>query len=308
VQPWDASSIRLEKSIDGSDYINPSPITLTSEIPDTQKTNSFLNGPLKRRYIAAQGPTEGTAFQFWQMVLQETQDSGVIIMLARRFKRGRDRCSRYFPTDMKIPSMTIRAPVLRKAEHGGESKGEVSLDDEFAAHKLVTDTGPNEHGQLDRWSSFENSRLRVTNLSGDTEVCLATIDTGISVNVVSREVVESLGIPINAKGRGALTRFSGETVRSEGTVQLLIHLPQNPVPRQEEFYVLNDLGAHQTLLSGKTAMRIGYIRRPADIPGSAHQRVQGGEKKDEAAIREPPRTGIVGSLPSNPLSFGAITK
>jgi protein-tyrosine phosphatase len=108
VQPWEASRVRLKKPIDGSDYINASSITLTSEIPDTQEANPFMNGPLQRRYIAAQGPTEGTAFHFWQMVLQH---SAVIIMLTGHFEGGRERCSHYFPTDMKNPSMTVRAPM-----------------------------------------------------------------------------------------------------------------------------------------------------------------------------------------------------
>jgi hypothetical protein len=137
-------------------------------------------------------------------------------------------------------------------------------------------------------------------LGGDSVWIRATVGIGDDLAVVSRKVVETIRLPIDAKGRGTLVACPGmPNAVSQGTVRLLLRPPHDPASSHAKFHVVEDLGAHQALLSVKMAIALLYLPRPADIPGSAPQRDQGGGKKDEAAISEPPRRGIIGSLPSN---------
>ncbi|CAL8072048.1 unnamed protein product [Calicophoron daubneyi] len=50
----------------------------------------------KPRYIATQGTVEATQGSFWRMIWQEK--SAVIVMITNIKERGRDKCSRYWPT------------------------------------------------------------------------------------------------------------------------------------------------------------------------------------------------------------------
>ncbi|KIW62544.1 hypothetical protein, variant [Phialophora macrospora] len=280
-QPWDTSRIRLKKPIEGSDYINASPITLTCEIPGLNAIgNKDAPFPLKRRYIATQGPTEETRFHFWQMVLQETQHSGVIIMLTRHFEGGKEKCSHYFPSDMENPTMILRAPVTRGEGHGGEFKGEVVANDQIAPCKPVSDMDP-----------VGKFQLGVTNVSGDVRLCLATVDTGTPVNVVSREFVESIGFPIDTEGRGTLfTCLDGQKVASQGTVQISFELTEVPLSKEAEFHVVEDLGSHQVLLRTELAE---WARLSSDLlwrvikPGS-EQHDWSWETEDEVVLRAEP--------------------
>lgn len=100
VQPWDVSRIKLKTPIQGSDYINASPIVLKS------KQNASSDKPQK--YIATQGPKQGQYLHFWRMVHQEIgEDTGVIIMLTQLIEENKEKCSPYFPSELEKPTMSL---------------------------------------------------------------------------------------------------------------------------------------------------------------------------------------------------------
>lgn len=119
VQPWDQSRIRLKHPIDGSDYVNASPISLTSRsaplnpnaLPtapaDEQSTPTEID--LSRsKYIATQGPKEGQFSHFWNMVMQETVgEVGVIVMLTQCWEGSKEKCGQYFPTSTDVPTLDL---------------------------------------------------------------------------------------------------------------------------------------------------------------------------------------------------------
>ncbi|RMD40187.1 hypothetical protein DV735_g4944, partial [Chaetothyriales sp. CBS 134920] len=80
IQPWEKSRIKLDSTIQGSNYINASPIKL--------------------EYIATQGPKDDQISHFWHMVMQQTpSEGGVIIMLTRLHEGLKEKCALYFPRD-----------------------------------------------------------------------------------------------------------------------------------------------------------------------------------------------------------------
>jgi protein-tyrosine phosphatase len=119
VQPWDASRIKLKVPIDGSDYVNASPISLksrsVSSSPNAKPTTSVdqqvtpsNTGLLESKYIATQGPKEGQFSHFWNMVMQETVgEVGVIVMLTQCWEGNKEKCGQYFPDSMDMPTLNL---------------------------------------------------------------------------------------------------------------------------------------------------------------------------------------------------------
>ena len=79
-----------------SDYINASPIKLTTTKSGTEK-----------KFIATQGPKEGIHGHIWRMIWQECAGPAVIVMLTQTHEAGREKCFQYFPTDLEDPIMEI---------------------------------------------------------------------------------------------------------------------------------------------------------------------------------------------------------
>jgi len=79
-----------------SDYINASPIKLTTTKSGTEK-----------KFIATQGPKEGIHSHIWRMIWQECAGPAVIVMLTQTHEAGREKCFQYFPTDLEDPVMEI---------------------------------------------------------------------------------------------------------------------------------------------------------------------------------------------------------
>ncbi|KAI9680841.1 MAG: hypothetical protein M1817_004281 [Caeruleum heppii] len=96
VQPWRNNRIHLHVAPGQCDYINASPIIVTSTKSD-QDT----------RYIATQGPKEGQYNHIWRMIWHETADPAVIVMLTQTLESGRDKCFQYFPLDMDDPTISV---------------------------------------------------------------------------------------------------------------------------------------------------------------------------------------------------------
>uniref|UniRef100_A0A1X7UMB9 protein-tyrosine-phosphatase n=1 Tax=Amphimedon queenslandica TaxID=400682 RepID=A0A1X7UMB9_AMPQE len=87
ILPFDHTRVILKDGYDpdvpGSDYINANYIS--GETPDSDC-----------EYIATQGCLPATVNDFWRMVWQE--GSLVIVMITNEVERGRNKCSRYWPS------------------------------------------------------------------------------------------------------------------------------------------------------------------------------------------------------------------
>ncbi|KAJ9654632.1 tyrosine protein phosphatase 1 [Neophaeococcomyces mojaviensis] len=108
VQPWDASRIKLQIPIGGSDYVNASPIVLKSKSPKASEEESGGSSTVTMKYIASQGPKQGQESHFWHMVHQETVgDTAVVIMLTQLVESNKEKCAQYFPAELDNPMMTL---------------------------------------------------------------------------------------------------------------------------------------------------------------------------------------------------------
>ncbi|KAH4101776.1 hypothetical protein HBH70_190960 [Parastagonospora nodorum] len=96
VNPYLAHRVKLEVPEGHSDYINASPITLT-----TTKSNTVL------KYIATQGPIADSWSHIWRMIWKENQDPAVIVMLTQTHETGREKCYPYYPQSPSNPDMRI---------------------------------------------------------------------------------------------------------------------------------------------------------------------------------------------------------
>ncbi|KAI9784431.1 MAG: hypothetical protein M1816_000855 [Peltula sp. TS41687] len=90
VQPWARNRIHLKVPPEHNDYINASPIVLTSS-----------NTAQEKKYIATQGPMQGQLNLFWRMIWDETSDPAVIVMLTQTAEGGREKCFQYFPASLE---------------------------------------------------------------------------------------------------------------------------------------------------------------------------------------------------------------
>lgn len=108
VMPWNASRVKLNEPIEGSDYVNASPIVLrttTSEANEAHK-DSYEAAVMDTKYIASQGPKQKQFSHFWHMVHQQIKgDIGVIIMLTQLVEQEREKCAQYFPLNLDHPTL-----------------------------------------------------------------------------------------------------------------------------------------------------------------------------------------------------------
>ena len=102
IQPWVNSRIKLKVLPGTCDYINASPIIL----------NDIKTSSIQTKYIATQGPKGDQFSHFWNMVMAETADPAVIIMLTQTHEGNREKCAQYFPLSKEKP--TISFPALYK--------------------------------------------------------------------------------------------------------------------------------------------------------------------------------------------------
>ncbi|KAL5121081.1 hypothetical protein ACEQ8H_000932 [Pleosporales sp. CAS-2024a] len=100
VNPYVQHRVKMDVPQGQSDYINASPITLT-----TTKSRTVL------RYIAtqslAQGPMADSWSHIWRMIWKENQEEAVIVMLTQTHEQGREKCFPYYPHSPSSPDMRI---------------------------------------------------------------------------------------------------------------------------------------------------------------------------------------------------------
>lgn len=116
IHPWEGNRIHLKVPSDAFDYINASPIELTS-----------ADGT-KKKWIATQGPITGQFHLFWRMLWQEVEHTAIIIMLTPftdNDYRFADKCGRYFPeTKPGGPPM-----IVRDEESGDDWEVKLTVED-----------------------------------------------------------------------------------------------------------------------------------------------------------------------------------
>jgi protein-tyrosine phosphatase len=105
IKPWGHNRIRLRVAGPDLDYVNASPIVLTSPSDPSRP-------PLK--YIAMQGPTRQSLDYVWRMMAEQLTSPIVIVQLTNMYENNEEKCFPYFPFDS---SVAPQSAVQRHAEH-----------------------------------------------------------------------------------------------------------------------------------------------------------------------------------------------
>ncbi|KAL5278678.1 PTPRD family protein [Megaselia abdita] len=87
ILPYESSRVFLTPipGVEGSDYVNA----------------SFIDGyRYKSAYIAAQGPLQDTAEDFWRMLWEH--NSTIVVMLTKLKEMGREKCFQYWPHERSV--------------------------------------------------------------------------------------------------------------------------------------------------------------------------------------------------------------
>ncbi|TGO35903.1 hypothetical protein BHYA_0142g00190 [Botrytis hyacinthi] len=115
VHPWAANRIRLIVPEGYNDYINASPVTLTS----TAEKQSTMKKGLQDKYICMQGPKSQTVDHTWHMMwhsisVPDNAAPGVIIMLSplvgpnpAKPDEMMEKCYQYYPMSEEDPPLIV---------------------------------------------------------------------------------------------------------------------------------------------------------------------------------------------------------
>jgi len=129
ISPWAKNRIHLEVPDGYNDYINASPVTLTS----TSEKQSDLKPGIQDKYICMQGPKKQTVDHTWHMLwhsisVPDNAAPGVIIMLSPTIgpnpndpSKMMEKCYQYYPHDADSPPLRINESL----ELGGNFKATV---------------------------------------------------------------------------------------------------------------------------------------------------------------------------------------
>lgn len=97
IKPWNHNRVKLRVPPGEFDYVNASPIELSSS--DSKQP------PLK--YIAMQGPTAPSFDYVWRMVAEQTTSPAVIVQLTTMSEGMVEKCGQYFPPALEEPTWTL---------------------------------------------------------------------------------------------------------------------------------------------------------------------------------------------------------
>lgn len=100
IQPWDKNRVKLKVPTGQIDYINASPIVLTTSAP-----TEAARPP--DRYIVMQGPKISSVDHVWRMVYEQMRSPAVIVMLTETHEGAHEKCYPYFPKSPDDPPMMI---------------------------------------------------------------------------------------------------------------------------------------------------------------------------------------------------------
>ncbi|ETI21270.1 hypothetical protein G647_07615 [Cladophialophora carrionii CBS 160.54] len=122
-----------------------------------------------------------------------------------------------------------------------------------------------------RVKKFRGIPLLLRKLDGDTIKPTATTDTGSDSNVISKALVDLLGIHLNKNGGATTTTqlsvLNDMKADTLGTVDLEFSVFCNGTQMRRLFHVVQKIGAHQMLLSAELTMELGHFYR---LPCKCH--------------------------------------
>ncbi|MCJ1287819.1 hypothetical protein MMC26_007171 [Xylographa opegraphella] len=133
IWPWANSRVHLKVPEGECDYINASPISISSSKDSTET-----------RYIVTQGPKEANIHHFWQMIWHEIDHVGVIVMLTQLVEGPREKCHQYYPDVADRDGLSLQWRTETGEERKGIIKATESTFDEASKttiRKLVLSYG-----------------------------------------------------------------------------------------------------------------------------------------------------------------------
>ncbi|KAH8673348.1 protein-tyrosine phosphatase-like protein [Xylariales sp. PMI_506] len=89
IQPYNNNRVKLQVPEGSPDYINASPIILSSPLKPKERP--------PHRYIAMQGPLERTTDHTWRMIGEQLASPAVIVMLTETHENNLEKCFQYYP-------------------------------------------------------------------------------------------------------------------------------------------------------------------------------------------------------------------
>lgn len=145
IQPWENNRVRLRVAPGQQDYVNASPVTLTSVAPTARirqdTVGDLAGGGGPDQYIAMQGPKHKTTGHVWRMVVEQLESPAVIVMLTETHEGNTEKCYPYFPrTPEDAPLEINRKDEFRdgfRASVRCEAIEETEAGDAIELRKLV---------------------------------------------------------------------------------------------------------------------------------------------------------------------------
>lgn len=103
IQPWANNRVKLQVPEGRVNYVNASPISL-DPVPSQDGADDDAKND---RFIAMQGPKQLTVNHVWRMIVEQLEDSGVIVMLTETHESNMEKCFQYFPRRKEDPPIRI---------------------------------------------------------------------------------------------------------------------------------------------------------------------------------------------------------
>ncbi|EXJ96040.1 hypothetical protein A1O1_01166 [Capronia coronata CBS 617.96] len=240
VQPWESARVKLRKPIGGSDYVNASPITLSSRnVHQYQRSDSSASASAAQvecRYIASQGPKEGQFSHFWHMVMQETTgEVGVIVMLTQLYEGNKEKCAQYYPPNFDNPTIALAA---HEDGNGNESARSTDDGDPFLdAPAMIADAdgvGTDSHSdnpasQSDQANQGQCGTVTLMSLHEDIKLGCEVRRLKLTIDGESKEIYHyfyknwpDFGKP-EAEDRKALMELTKVTKEVAGDSPRVVH-------------------------------------------------------------------------------------
>lgn len=172
IQPWDRNRVRLRVPPGRVDYINASPIVLTTTAPAQAARPPD-------RYIAMQGPKKSSVSHVWRMVYEQLRSPAVIVMLTETHEGVMEKCYPYYPQHPDDPPMllnehdefgdgfhaSVRCDAIESLLGGAIEQRRILL----RVHRQVTQTVPAKNGSAAGETSTTATATTTTTTTVDYE-------------------------------------------------------------------------------------------------------------------------------------------
>ena len=203
IYPWVNNRVKLQVPEGKLDYINASPIVLSSPFASHES-----RPPL--RYIAMQGPMVNTVGHAWRMVAEQLQSPAVIVMLTETHDAGFEKCFPYFPYSPEDKPLyindefgdgfraTVRCAEIEERAGGAIVARRLELDIE------IEDRSDEDH-PVDDKESERGSQSHDEVPGGNT---MSQVDSDGDVNADAEDKIED-----DTHGLDQMDATNGETKR-----------------------------------------------------------------------------------------------